>query len=390
MKVLQKKVGEKPEIVDIPNTLEALQETVGGYIETVTEYTAAGAFTVICNEEGRLKGYDYNCEINDVSYVGDICVVGFEGEEFTDLPGETAKIITDYINRGTDRKRGAGMTNGEKHIEKLSDWYKEAVTEGGACYLTCDDKNTLAYALKCCKHFEDIKKDIDSWGLREEISNSEKSNRSEISTGSIIENDCEPAHNKGILECDMYGCKYEPTTKNNLGVDCISKKNALRVANNEYLRGFHNALCKALNETYSIHCDEGHFRVIQEETLVGLGMSMESALGPDAESFMNTLPSVTPQLSVPEVTALAEWIEKLTKASEDAYNKGYADGMKAQEQRKGHWIVQPSNKEQGERDFIWWKCSECGQVIFSETEKDRKEFHSFCGRCGADMREVKE
>lgn len=56
-----------------------------------------------------------------------------------------------------------------------------------------------------------------------------------------------------------------------------------------------------------------------------------------------------------------------------------------QEPRKGHWIVQPSNKEQGERDFIWWKCSECGQVIFSETEKDRKEFHAFCGRCGANM-----
>lgn len=165
MKVLYKKVGEKPEIIDIPNTLEALQETVGGYIETVTEYTAAGIFTVICNEEGRLKGYNYNCEINGVSYVGDICVVGFEGEEFTDLPDETAKIITDYINRGTDRKRGAGITNGEKHIEKLLSWYKKAVTEGGVCYLTCDDKNTLAYALKCCKHFEDIKKGIDSWGL---------------------------------------------------------------------------------------------------------------------------------------------------------------------------------------------------------------------------------
>jgi hypothetical protein len=41
--------------------------------------------------------------------------------------------------------------------------------------------------------------------------------------------------------------------------------------------------------------------------------------------------AVTPQLSVPEVTALAEWTTKLTKASEDAYNKGYADGMKAQE-----------------------------------------------------------
>lgn len=61
-----------------------------------------------------------------------------------------------------------------------------------------------------------------------------------------------------------------------------------------------------------------------------------------------------------------------------------------QEPKTGHWIVQPSNKEQGERDFIWWKCSECGQVIYSETEKDRKEFHAFCSRCGADMREVEE
>lgn len=49
----------------------------------------------------------------------------------------------------------------------------------------------------------------------------------------------------------------------------------------------------------------------------------------------------------------------------------------------GHWILQPSNKDQGERDFIWWKCSECGQVIFSENDRDRREFHAFCGRCGA-------
>ena len=54
-------------------------------------------------------------------------------------------------------------------------------------------------------------------------------------------------------------------------------------------------------------------------------------------------------------------------------------------QKSGKWILQPSNKEQGERDFIWWKCSECGQVIYSETEKDRREYHAFCGRCGARM-----
>ena len=51
----------------------------------------------------------------------------------------------------------------------------------------------------------------------------------------------------------------------------------------------------------------------------------------------------------------------------------------------GQWVLQPSNKDQDERDFIWWKCSECGQVIFSESERDRREFHAFCGRCGAKM-----
>jgi hypothetical protein len=54
------------------------------------------------------------------------------------------------------------------------------------------------------------------------------------------------------------------------------------------------------------------------------------------------------------------------------------------ERKTGHWEVQPSTGE--DRPFIWWKCSECGHVIFSETERDRKEFHAFCGRCGADMR----
>ena len=77
------------------------------------------------------------------------------------------------------------MTNGEKHIKRLLSWYKEAVTEDGVCYLTSDDKNTLAYALKCCKYFEDIKKDIDTWMLRNNPSSSEIPNKSEIPTGSI-------------------------------------------------------------------------------------------------------------------------------------------------------------------------------------------------------------
>ena len=50
---------------------------------------------------------------------------------------------------------------------------------------------------------------------------------------------------------------------------------------------------------------------------------------------------------------------------------------------RGEWIHSPNGID---RDFIWWVCSECGHKIFSETEKDRREFHAYCGRCGADMR----
>lgn len=68
--------------------------------------------------------------------------------------------------------------------------------------------------------------------------------------------------------------------------DCISRADALRVAKNEYLRGWHNALCKAL--------EEGNFSVIQEETITGLGLSMDCAVGKDVESYMSGLPSATP------------------------------------------------------------------------------------------------
>ena len=41
----------------------------------------------------------------------------------------------------------------------------------------------------------------------------------------ITGNDCETCiHNKGVLECDMYGCKYEPTAKNDLAVDAVSRQ----------------------------------------------------------------------------------------------------------------------------------------------------------------------
>lgn len=45
----------------ISDTLENLQRTVDGYIETVTIEKNC---VIICNEEGRLKGLEPNCTIS--------------------------------------------------------------------------------------------------------------------------------------------------------------------------------------------------------------------------------------------------------------------------------------------------------------------------------------
>lgn len=90
MRVIYKAPGGKPEIRDIPNTLEELQESVGGYIESCTFTTDA---TVICNEEGRLRGLPYNCRFLGVDFVGPILVVGIEGDEFTDLDPEAMGLL---------------------------------------------------------------------------------------------------------------------------------------------------------------------------------------------------------------------------------------------------------------------------------------------------------
>ena len=57
MRVLRIEPGKAPEIVEIENSLEALQEQVGGYIETLTFARDAA---LIVDEEGKLKGKPYN------------------------------------------------------------------------------------------------------------------------------------------------------------------------------------------------------------------------------------------------------------------------------------------------------------------------------------------
>ena len=52
-------------------------------------------------------------------------------------------------------------------------------------------------------------------------------------------------------------------------------------------------------------------------------------------------------------------------------------------ERVGVWEHKPSKSG----EWVWWQCSECGAVIYSESEADRKIHHAYCGVCGAKMGE---
>lgn len=92
IKVIIKEPGKKPRCVNISDTLENLQKTVDGYIETVSFATD---FVVICDEEGRLKNKPYCCNICGVNFFGTVILAGRKDDEFADLPAtfEEAKML---------------------------------------------------------------------------------------------------------------------------------------------------------------------------------------------------------------------------------------------------------------------------------------------------------
>ena len=102
MRVIYLPGGDQfPEIRDVPNELEALQELVGGYIEPVPMRVMISAdIRLLVNDEGRMQGLKpnrfatawYSGVINQYlsSYdprviVGPAVGVGVDGDEFTDV-----------------------------------------------------------------------------------------------------------------------------------------------------------------------------------------------------------------------------------------------------------------------------------------------------------------
>lgn len=82
MRVMSKEPGKGWKVAEIENTLEALQQGVGGKLEVVT---LASDACILCNEEGRLLGMPYNTTICGASFVGPLLIVGTAGEDFSDL-----------------------------------------------------------------------------------------------------------------------------------------------------------------------------------------------------------------------------------------------------------------------------------------------------------------
>lgn len=90
MRVIRKRPGQVPQIVDVENTLESLQFEVEGWIEAVTFAEDA---CVICNEEGRIQGLPFNLELMGILFFGTILIVGVDGENFTDLSDAGVELM---------------------------------------------------------------------------------------------------------------------------------------------------------------------------------------------------------------------------------------------------------------------------------------------------------
>ena len=90
MKAIRKKPGCAPEIIEVENTLKALQQEVGGYIEVITlPYGAA----IICNAEDRILGLPDNGRVCGVDVVGTVLIVGVNGPEFCDVPAFFKRMV---------------------------------------------------------------------------------------------------------------------------------------------------------------------------------------------------------------------------------------------------------------------------------------------------------
>ena len=98
LRIVLKKVGKIPEIMNIENTLEAKQELVGGLIEVVGGLK--DNILLVCNEEGKLTNllpnlmFDFDYIAGDCFFVGD----NRENGNFESLTDEQINDVYEICN----------------------------------------------------------------------------------------------------------------------------------------------------------------------------------------------------------------------------------------------------------------------------------------------------
>lgn len=95
IKIVVKKPGCISTIATIPNTLNAMQGLVHGYIETVT---LGNGLVLIMDEEGRLKGRSANIETKLFgTIVGTVLVTAADGDRFISLTPEQIQTARAWL-----------------------------------------------------------------------------------------------------------------------------------------------------------------------------------------------------------------------------------------------------------------------------------------------------
>ena len=104
MKAIMKKVGELPELVDIPDTVKAMKKMVDGPLSLVGSEVCTGNFIV--DREAERKGKPYNCSAEGHKFYGTIIYSGPMTRDFNDADKEALKRFNaqaTYGNLGKER-----------------------------------------------------------------------------------------------------------------------------------------------------------------------------------------------------------------------------------------------------------------------------------------------
>ena len=103
LKVLVVEPMEAPYVKEIEDDLKAMQEIVGGCIETV--YPFDDPVVLVCNDEGKLDGLPFNRALKDdhgETYdiiQGNFFIAGLGEEDFDSLPDDMIEKYTDLYSR---------------------------------------------------------------------------------------------------------------------------------------------------------------------------------------------------------------------------------------------------------------------------------------------------